>query len=250
MSTSTILNITEVAENQNNKHLTINEMLAALEEATQRKLTVNMVAGTVTLQISELTRAFLFDLSNVNAAGLDLKVPYLVNTVATQRFFAVRNSSANDVRVITSNLVAGTSVVVLAGTTAFIYASGSDMISLGAIGLGVPFTFAAFVPGLPPGGNAEIYRISMVENVSFADNFTGSKGTAAVIATADTAFPVKKNGVTIGTVTYKTDGTVVFATSGTGNETFNAGDILSIEGPAVQDVTLSNVGMTFRGNRL
>lgn len=250
MSTSTILNITEVAENQNNKHLTINEMLAALEEATQAKLTVDMTAGTKTLTVAELTRSFLFDLANVNSAGLDLKIPYTVNSVSTQRFFAVRNATANDVRVITSNAVVGTSVTVIAGTTAFIYAAGADMISLGAIGTGIPFTFAAFVPGLPPGSAAEIYRIIMVENVSFADNFTGSKGTFSVLATADTAFPVQKNGSTIGTVTYKTDGTVVFATSGTGNETFNAGDVLSILGPAVQDATLANIGMTFKGNRL
>lgn len=251
MSKSTILAINEVAENQNNKHITINEAIAALEEANNSRLSVDMTAGDTTLVDTQLTRYFIFECTNINSAGVALKIPYLVGgSNPTKRFFAVRNSSAYDVVVETSNAILGSVVTVLSGTTSFLYAEGSDITSMGSIGSGIPFTFAAYIPGLPPAGAVEVYRLIFVEDVSFADNFTGSQGTQAVDATSDSAFVVNKNGTPIGTVTYKTDGTSVFATSGSGNEYYNAGDILTVLSPVVQDATLSGVSMTFKGNRL
>jgi hypothetical protein len=98
--------------------------------------------------------------------------------------------------------------------------------------------------------DALIIRVPLARAVSFADDFAGSYASASANATASTVIDVKKNGVSVGTITYgigSSSGT--FVTSG-GAVSFAAGDILSLHGPATADATLADVGIALAGTRL
>lgn len=248
MSTSTILAIDEVAEGQSNKHVTINEAVAALEKAGNASLAVSLSTGNVTLTEDQFTRNFLFVCSQQSTAR-SLFVPQTIQTVNTAlRFCAIRNSGPYDVTVSSVAAIPGTTVVVPPGVTSFVHVNGINVTSMGSIGGGLSYNLAVFLPGLMP-ANAEVLRYPCPEAISFNDNFTGSKGSCRVNPTADAAFTVKRNGTTIGTVTADTSGVFAFVTSGSSTETFNAGDILTILSPVSQDVTLNDVGIVLRGVR-
>jgi hypothetical protein len=74
-----------------------------------------------------------------------------------------------------------------------------------------------------------------------ASRCTAKAGTAA---TASTVFTVKKNGTSIGTITFAAG-----ATSGTfsfSNTAIAAGDFITIEGPGTPDATLADIAFTIR----
>lgn len=251
MSKSLILSIDEVAENQNNKHLTINEAISALESASNRRLPKSALTADVVLTEAEFTRYFLFDVSSQTTERFVILPELLAGLNSPQRFFAVRNSGAYNLTVKSSNtLVGGTTVVVTSGTTTFLHLAGYDVSSLGSIGSGIPLILSGYIPGLLPDAGAEIFAYAFTEASSFPDNFVGSKGRMGVTATADSACAVKKNGTTIGTLTYKADGNILFTTIASSNESFSIGDVLSVTAPAVQDATLASVSFSFKGLRV
>jgi hypothetical protein len=110
-----------------------------------------------------------------------------------------------------------------------------------------PFDVSAFLAGVP-GSSAILTRIPVARAVRFPDNFSGSSGSAAVAATASTAFDIQKNGSSIGTMTFAIGATTAtFTTAGAGEETFAAGNTISVVAPGTPDATLAGVGFTLKG---
>lgn len=111
-----------------------------------------------------------------------------------------------------------------------------------------PFDVHAFYPGVPAAG-AVLLRTPLARAVSFADEFAGSYARASAAATGSSVFDLRKNGVSVGSITFAaaaSSGT--FATSGAA-VAFAAGDILSIHAPATADATLADVGIVLAGTR-
>lgn len=249
MAKSAVLGIDQLAENQANKHLVVNEMLSALESASNRKLTLVVDTGDRTLSETEFTRYFLFEVTSLNTERNVFVPATIAVSNPTRRFCAVRNNAAYDVT-IKSSTTGGTEVVIGPGITTFLHIQDNNVTSIGSIGSGMPYMLCAYYPGLAPGSSVEVFRATFTESISFADNFNGSKGSAQVVATADTGFAVYRNTTLIGSVTFKTDDTVVFATIGSINEVFNSGDTLIVTAPATQDATLAGASITFKGVRV
>lgn len=113
-----------------------------------------------------------------------------------------------------------------------------------------PFDVTAFLPGLQTSASQKILRVKVARAVSFAANFAGSYFAASANATGSTVFDVQKNGSSIGSVTIGAGGTTpTFATSGGTSQSFAAGDLFAIVGPATADATLADLGFTFAGTR-
>lgn len=102
----------------------------------------------------------------------------------------------------------------------------------------LPATAKIFVPTPVP------------RTIIFPINFAGAQAKAQVAATASTVINVKRDGTTVGTITFAAAGTVgTFATTGGVAMTFTAGQILAIEGPGTADATLGTVGIVLVGTR-
>lgn len=85
--TTPILGITEVANNQTDQYLTVNEALRDLESAGNAFVTVNFAAGDVTLTGAQFTRNVLFR-SSGNTVSRRMTIP------ASMRLFIVENAGS------------------------------------------------------------------------------------------------------------------------------------------------------------
>lgn len=100
-----------------------------------------------------------------------------------------------------------------------------------------------------PEDSAVLLRYVFPRAGTFVDDFVGSKAIAAVAATASTVFSIKKNGSTVGTITFAISGTTgTFVTSG-GATSFAVNDVITVVGPATADITLANLAITLVGTR-
>lgn len=80
-------------------------------------------------------------------------------------------------------------------------------------------------------------------------SLTGSRGKAAVAATASTTFDIQKNGVSIGSMVFAISGTIPSFTFASG-VSFASGDVLSVVAPSAADSTLADISFTFAGTRV
>jgi hypothetical protein len=108
------------------------------------------------------------------------------------------------------------------------------------------FTVPFDGPALP--GDGQIVYFPIVKNITCADDFAGSVAKADEPSTGTAVFTIKKNGSTVGTVTFTTSDTGVWATSG-GATSYADGDIYAAIAPSPQDATLAGVGLTHECER-
>lgn len=95
---------------------------------------------------------------------------------------------------------------------------------------------------------SEILAIYMVvEAMTLAANFAGAATYVGTNPGSSFVLTVKKNGSSVGTVTISTLGVFTLATSGGTAVSLAAGDRLTLEGPAVADASVANVGLTLKG---
>jgi len=116
--------------------------------------------------------------------------------------------------------------------------------------LSQPFDMHLMMPKTQTDASQVIYRGKLARAVTFPGNFSGSYFTGSANATASTVFDVQKNGSSIGSVTIAAGGvSATFATTSGASQSFSAGDIFSLIGPASADATLANAAFTFTGTR-
>lgn len=130
MVNTPILNIPQVATNQNLKETTINTGIAILEAALNDSLAVNLTAGNVTLTTDQYTRFFMFRCSG-HAVARNLDTP-VVGTPATftgKRMFVVSNEGSANVVVRPSGSGSGT-VTVPAGKIILMQNDGTTIRAL------------------------------------------------------------------------------------------------------------------------
>jgi hypothetical protein len=109
------------------------------------------------------------------------------------------------------------------------------------------YPIAAFMPG-SYGSNAELIQISAVRAFTLAVNCAGSIANLATASTGTAVFKIKKNGTQIGTITFTSSSTGVFAMSPAA--TFNVNDILTVFAPATIDATAAGFSVSFLGQRV
>lgn len=109
-----------------------------------------------------------------------------------------------------------------------------------------------FRPGGSTTADELIYAERFARAVSFLANWGGSYALTNTIMTVPAAsyvVTVKKNGSTVGTITYAiTTGAATFATSGGATVAFAAGDIMSFHGQTTPDANIANFGWTLAGS--
>lgn len=247
MAESVILNIPQVAENQNNKYITVNNAVNFLEQAMNAKL-AKTVSGTsdVALTDDECTRYHYYVVSG-GSGNHNLVFQGEIGANNANRMFVVKNASSY-VTTVKSD-AAGTTVILPSGASAVIHQDHDDMVKLAEFdGLTTaPYDIGLYLAGLPEDG-VECFKFVAVRAIDFADNFANSRGHCGVNPTATAAFDVLKNGSSIGSISISTSGVFTFNTTGAGTS-LAAGDRLSLTTPSPQDATLENISIVFLGTR-
>jgi hypothetical protein len=248
MSNSTILAIPEVGESQSNKYLTVNNAIAALEQATNAVFENAAVgAGPVSLTELQAARYMVYEFSGASA-DFDVVFPDTINTNATSRVYAVKNDDATYTLTLDAG---GTTVPVEPGASALVYQVGLDtkILSSSAGVPVIPYDIGAFIPGLPD-DNGKVFKFMAPRAITFPANLAGSYGHADVNPTLSAVFTVYKNGLTAGTITISGLGVFTFATTSSLPIELVAGDRLEIIAPTPQDATLSAVSLMLAGIRV
>lgn len=118
---------------------------------------------------------------------------------------------------------------------------GTGALSVSPVAL--PYDVAFSVFGAPTASEV-LLRFVTTRAYTIATNFAASVAKAAVAATANTVFVVKKNGTQVATITFAAAGTTgTFSTQAA--VTYSIGDTLSVTAPASADATLADIDFTF-----
>jgi hypothetical protein len=236
------LALSQVAATQNQKEVTINDQAGEIDAALTEVLTVDLSVGNIALTNGQFHRNMLF-VGSGHSAPRTLTVPQIKRSI-----FAVRNAGSDNLEVARGS----TALILPAGTAAFFATDGttnglSQLTSAQEIGAPAsPYDLAVFVAGKPEDGEL-VLRFVAVRDFTLPQNLTGSQGKAAVASTGNVSFEIKKNGASVGSVT--------FDASATGSYTFASavgfapGDVLEIVAPATQDATLADIAIGLKGTR-
>lgn len=128
----------------------------------------------------------------------------------------------------------GKAVEVNAGATALVFSAK-------------PFDLGITIPGVGT-NNQVLFRSKLARAVTFLAGAALSHADASAAATGSTTYTFKKNGAAFATVNFAAAASAGIWTQAA-DGVFAAGDLLEIDGPAVADATLADVGITFAGVR-
>lgn len=249
MPNSPILAIPQVAENQDNTYITVNNAVAALEAATNAHIAYGSVgAGPVNITEGDAVAYVLYRFSGASA-DFDVVFPDMIGGDSTQRLVVFVNDDATYVATVSAG---GVEEITVGPNTAAICYLYEDTISLlGNANTGTPtfpYDFGAFIPGQPGDGAVVATFLISRANVTCADDFVGSYGHVAVNPTGSAVFSISRNGSAVGSITVSPLGAFTFATTG-GALALSAGDRVTVTAPSPPDATLSGVSFVFAATR-
>ena len=97
-----------------------------------------------------------------------------------------------------------------------------------------------------PTANLVLQNYVFAASATLPAGLSGSRGTAAIAATAMTTFNLQKNGTNVGTMVFAASTTTATFTMSSATF-FSAGDVLTVVAPATPDATLANLAWTILG---
>ncbi len=111
-----------------------------------------------------------------------------------------------------------------------------------ATGAVAPYDIGIFFEGIP-GISEKLIDFVAVRDYGLPELLTGSQGVAAVAATAAYSIDIQKNGMSIGSIDWAIAGTVATFTFAA-DVSFVAGDVLSLIGPVLPDLSIADIAIT------
>lgn len=171
--TTPILGIPEVATNQVNQYLTVNEAIRLLEGASNDNYSVNLAAGDVTITATEFNKRFMF-ISSGNT------VARIFTVLVSKRFFAVKNGGSFALSV----KLGTTTISLAAAASGLFYCDGTanGLFNISSSGGGGGLTnFADAKSVATPNTSIPANSISATDTGANADACFIPKGTGAFL---------------------------------------------------------------------
>ena len=126
-------------------------------------------------------------------------------------------------------------------------ANGAAIVAWDIGGGGPPYDIGVYFPGQPDAG-AIMLQLVASRAFTLPVDLTDSQGYAGTAPTAQADLDIRKNGASIGTITFAaaaSTATFAFASE----VAFAAGDRLTVLAPGTQDASLADISITFKGTR-
>lgn len=241
MATSN-LGIVYVAASQADKEGTINTGFDKLDGSVAGRLVHDYASDAdYTLTTNENLNMIL----DIQDSGVALTTTRnIILASNTQMHIAVNNTA----QIIQFKLSTGTGASIQPGAMDIVYSDGTNVEAIAGISdSGHPYELTYYFPG-KPGAAGLMAKTIMTQTIELASGLSGSYCTSEVASTAAKSLDIKKNGSSVGTVDFAAAATSATFTFSTGT-TFNAGDDIKIEGPAIQDTTLADISLSIKGLR-
>ena len=232
------LAVTHVAAAQNQKEVTINDAIDALDNAMNQALSLAMADANLTLTGTQANRNGLIILTGTLTASRTLTLP------ANHRRLAIRNATNGGQDVRAKYAGSGAEVVIAPSATVLVQGNGSDLYGIG--GGGLPADISGYKAG-QPAADEVIARVPVVRRIRLKIDLAGSHASAETAATASADFDIRVDGVSSATMRFAAAATS--ATFIAASETvLEPGQVLSVVAPSTPDATLAGIGFTLAGS--
>jgi len=238
------LDLSQVAGNQDQKEVTINDQAGELDAALTEQVTISVTStSAVTLTNSQLRSSLYFiideDVADPASGAITVTIPAI-----KRGLFIVRNDSAFEVSVTIASQIS-TVPTIASGGTSLLSCDGANVEQPAGSGGGAYDVGSAF--GGSPTSAEIIFQFIFPRAVTLPIALAESRGTAGTASTGTATFDVKKNGATVGTMVYTASTTATFTMASA--TSFVAGDVIEIAAPATVDGTLADLVFTLVGAR-
>lgn len=171
--------ITHVAASQNQKEVTINDAVDALDRAGNDVVDIDCSAGNTAVSAADYRRHFLLRLTGTPGADFTLTLP------DGKRVAAIHNTTSRSVTLRTTTL--GAMLTLPVGQLQIVASRGADLLALAASAVGGHYDMGLFIPG-QPAATALVFQFAFPRAVSFPANLTGSTARAATAASSAAGF--------------------------------------------------------------
>ncbi|MGY6570116.1 MAG: hypothetical protein ACXIVE_14070 [Salinarimonas sp.] len=234
------LAVTHVAAAQNQKEVTINDAIDALDRALTDTLALDLSSGAITVTPAQLRSAIAL------RPAAALSGPATVTLPQLRRVFALVNTDAAHALTVQRGT---SSVLLVPGESAVLICDGSTN-GLFRAGSGAPVYDFGMVANETPEAGAVLGKVIMTRALLIPAELAGSF--AHVETPPDDAFviAITRNGTLVGTVTIKPDASVDLSTSGSAPITITPGDIIRFVAPAVTDASIAGISLTIAARRI
>ena len=237
------LDISQVASNQDQKEVTINDANGELDAAITEQLTVEVdSSNAATLSASQFARNvyFIIDEDGVDPADADITI-----TCPAQKrgLFVVRNDTDYTVTIEIASQPLD-SPFVDAGGMLLLSCDGTN-VERQSEGVS-PFDVGSSFAGSPTASEI-ILEFIFTRDVTFPAGLTGSQGSAGTASTGTATFNITQDGTPVGTMVFDASASATFAMATA--TSFTAGEVLRIVAPASPDATLADLVFTLSGTR-
>lgn len=173
------LAIGHVAASQNQKEVTINNAIDALDKAGNDAVDIDCSVGDTVVTAADYRQHFLLRLTGSPAAAFTLTVP------DGKRVTAIHNTTSRSATLRTTTL--GATLALPAGQLIITGSRGSELLALAASAIGGLYDMGLFVPG-QPAATALVFQFAFPRAVTFPANLTGSTARAATAASSAASF--------------------------------------------------------------
>lgn len=232
------LAVTHVAAAQNQKEVTINDAIDALDNAMNQALSLAMADANLTLTGTQANRNGLIILTGTLTASRTLTLP------ANHRRLAIRNATNGGQDVRAKYAGSGAEVIIVPGATVLVQGNGSDLYGVG--GGGLPADISGYKAG-QPAADEVIARVPVVRRIRLKIDLAGSHASAETAATASADFDIRVDAVSSATMRFAaaaTSATFIAASEAV----LEPGQVLSVVAPSTPDATLAGIGFTLAGS--
>lgn len=234
------LAVTHVAAAQNQKEVTINDAIDALDRALTDTLALDLSTGALTLTAAQLRSAMALRPAAALSGPSTITLPQL------RRVFAVLNSDLTH----TLTIQRGTSSVLLVpGESAVLICDGSAN-GLFRAGSGAPVYDFGMVANETPEAGAVLGKVVMTRALVIPASLAGSLAHAETPPDDAFVIAITRNGTAVGSVTINPDASVDLSTAGGAPVTITPGDVIRFLAPAVADASIAGISLTIAARRI
>jgi hypothetical protein len=234
------LAIAHVAASQNQKEVTINDAIDALDRAMTDTLALDLSAGSLALTAAQLRAAMVLHPAGALTGPGSVLVPLI------RRVFTLLNTDSAFAITVERGASA---VVVHPGESAVLICDGSPD-GLFRVGPGAPAYDFGMVASTAPAANEVLGKVVIPRPLLIPVDLAGSAIHVDTGPEDDFAIVMTRNAVAVASITVHDDASATLATSANAPVTIAAGDVIRFLAPATPDAAITGISLTIAARRL
>jgi hypothetical protein len=234
------LAIAHVAASQNQKEVTINDAIDALDRAMTDTLALDLSASPLVLGTSQLRAAMVLRPAGALVAPATILVPQI------RRVFALLNTDSAFAITVERGAAA---VLVQPGESALMTCDGTPD-GLFRVGPGAPVYDFGMVAGTAPGAGEVLGKVVIPRALLIPPDLAGSAVHVDTAPAGDFAIAMTRNGTAVASITVHADASATLATSANAPVAIAAGDVIRFLAPADPDASIAGISLTIAARRL